>query len=698
MLLLLLLLCIQPIDPELYNYIQSLNPEETAEKLGDALNIPESCLRNLRIAETLLKEGVAAGLTLFDIACIIRREDFDQVSELETVVARANELARAAVDHQTSVAPSKHTLNLASKSLDSSKQTRPRPTSGGGRSDSLDLTAEDKKGWLDATNAEEEEEALAARQAPTKQPALYAHESSTDASSEDVPTLSDLRISADSMDGSGGEGFEGRPLRIWAPPPGTASLSRESPSAQVAFLTGRGSGGLGSPPQSAESDTELVSPVGFWREKFETIDARNASRCFSGWEDNSSVEGVSPKMGKAVGGRGSSGGSGSGSGGNGPGWHGGGRPPLIIGGNASTTGAPATAGATAGATAPASAAVAAAASTPSPDKDTDSAIEEMGAAMVGRKLFSSPEKKRPPLIVKATAGAMSAALEPMPEGDHESPLPNGSQSGESQSPSDAPPPTPPPFWVTKAEAAKEKAGGVSLDDKEAAGGLGWRRGDAGLVVPEPLPPKPRSVTIQQVVPQRVSRIGDAPGGGREGKRPLGGPRPATTSPTLPMGGEQKSKMPKEMQALTPGVKIVRSYSYHGLGSMALYDSARGSARYSLRKRPNENSKQFKACFFRFLRFLLRDLVKRRHRSIVRERGAKAARQAAEKSFNSSGATAAAAAAADSNGAGGGGGGGRGGRAGDYDADDRLRRRPQPPPPASARNASSCSGMPATVSG
>ena len=505
-----------------------------------------------------------------------------------------SELARAAVDHQTSVAPSKHTLSLASKSLDSSKKSRPRQTSSagggsGGRSDSLDLTAEDKKGWLDAAKAEEEEAlaaAAAAGQAPTKQPALYAHESSTDASSEDVPTLSDLRISADSMDGSGGEGFEGaRPLRIWAPPPGTASSrSRESPSTQVAFLTGLGGGGLGSPPQSAESDTELASPVGFWREKFETIDARNASRCFSGWEDNSSVEGVSPKLGKAVGGRCSSGGSGSGSGsggggggGGGPGWQGSGRPPLIVGDHAATGGALATGGAAAGVTASVSAA-ASSVSIASPEENTDSAREDLGVARVGRKLFSSPEKNRPSLVVKAPAGAMSAALEPMAEGDHESPLPGGSQSGEPQSPSDARPPlpTPPPFWVTSAEAAKEKSGaGGCPDDKEAAGGLGWRRGDAGLVVPEPLPPKPRTVTIQQVVPQRVARIGDAPGGGREAKRPLGGPRPATTSPTLPMGGEQKSKMPKEMQVLTPGVKIVRSYSYHGLGSMALYDSARG---------------------------------------------------------------------------------------------------------------------------
>lgn len=498
---------------------------------------------------------------------------------LLTAADTSSELARAAVDHQTSVAPSKHTFNLASKSLDTSKPARPRPASGG-RSESLDLTAEDKKGWLDATKAEEEE-ALDAEQAPT-QPAPYTHESSNDASSEDVPTLSDLRISADSMDGSGGEGCAGErpPLRIWAPPPGTASLSRESPSsgAQVAFLTGQGTRVLGSPPYSAESDTELVSPVGFWREKFETIDARNASRSFSGWEDTSSIDGVSPRKGK--GGRGSIGGGA----GSCPGWQGGGgRPPLIVGDSNTAAGAPADgAGATAGGTA-SSAVAASDAAASSPEKDSDSAREMGGARVVGRKLFSSPEKNRAPLVGKGPGGGAmsSASLEPMPEDDHESPFPGGSQSGSqnggSHPCSDAPsrhPPIP-PFWVTSAEAAKEKAGAGFQGDKEAAGGLGWRRGDAGLVVPDPLPPKQRSVTIQQVVPQRAPRIGDTPGGGRDGKRPLGGPRPATTSPTLPMAGEQKSKMPKEVQVLTPGVKIVRSYSYHGLGSMALYDSARG---------------------------------------------------------------------------------------------------------------------------
>ncbi|CAN0512667.1 unnamed protein product, partial [Ectocarpus sp. 8 AP-2014] len=58
----------EPVDPELYDYIMSFEPEATAERLGNTLNLQEPCLRNLRIAETLLQEGVKAGLTLYDIA------------------------------------------------------------------------------------------------------------------------------------------------------------------------------------------------------------------------------------------------------------------------------------------------------------------------------------------------------------------------------------------------------------------------------------------------------------------------------------------------------------------------------------------------------------------------------------------------------------------------------------------------------
>eukprot|EP00752_Nemacystus_decipiens_P002871 g2672.t1 len=638
----------EPVDPELFSYIQSLDPEATAEKLGNTLNLQEPCLRNLRITETLLKEGVAAGLTLYDIACIIRREDFDKISELEALVARANELARAAVDHQTSVAPSKRSADLTSKSLDAAN----KPTGAGAArappgsvpahrgSSSVDWEAEDKKDWFLAATTASHQEALAAGRAPPPpaQAPAFAAELSTDASSEEnLPSLSDLRVSGDSVgsgngssgegDGGGRSGKEGRPLRIWAPGAG-------NPAAAVAFAAD-GDGDSASPPRSAESDVELVSPKGFWREDFETIDARNATRRFSGWEDGAAYgKEDSPVVGVSAPGQpGGCSREGSGGSSSRADRAGGGRPPLRNdGGNPTAL----------------------------EDQMTDPGLA--GGVKVGRKLFSSPEKPPPPQpprrktppsgAVKPPKNASAlppagSALEAMAEGDHESPSPMGPPGGGPHNPL---------FWASAVEPARDAGAsgrGLRAEEKDGAAGpgagagagIGWRRGEAGLLIPEPMPqPKPRSVTIQSVVPQRVARMGGEAqqgtcggGGSGDAKPPLTAPRPATTSPTLPMPGEHKSKTPTELQqVLTPGVKIVRSYSYHGLGSIALYDSAkRGSTRYSLRKRPSENSEQFKVCFFRFLRFLLRDLVKRRHRTIVKER--QAAEQQSSKLPSTSGA-------------------------------------------------------------
>ncbi|CAN0389947.1 unnamed protein product, partial [Discosporangium mesarthrocarpum] len=106
-----------PIDPELKDYILSFEPETSAAMLGDALALREPCLRNLQVSETLLREGVATGLNLYDIACIIRREEFDKRSELEQLVAHAAELARAAVDHHSSVLPAgKRTVHVKNHS------------------------------------------------------------------------------------------------------------------------------------------------------------------------------------------------------------------------------------------------------------------------------------------------------------------------------------------------------------------------------------------------------------------------------------------------------------------------------------------------------------------------------------------------------------------------------------------------------
>lgn len=503
-----------------------------------------------------------------------------------------SELARAAVDHQTSVAPSKRTVDLTSKSMDANKPiacANPSSVPVHRSSSSADwalAAAEDKKDWFlaaAAAAAPREEALVAAGRPPPTQPPALATESSTGASSEEnLPSVSDIGVSEDSAGsgghgggGSGGgsdggsgsrrEGAEAEPLRIWTP--GAGTLSRESPTADVAFMA-EGNGDSTSPPRSAESDVELISPKGFWREDFETIDARNATRRFSGWEDGASGREGSPGEGVSRPGGGSREGSGGGC--SRADRAGGGRPPLRKdGGNPTAL-----------------------------EDQIAPAPGGLGMGVkIGRKLFSSPEKppppprrKTPPLAAKPSKNSSArpsagGTLEAMVEGDHESPSPMGPPGGG---------PHPPPFWATPVEPARGAGAGgkgVRAEEKDGAAGpgagLGWRRGEAGLVIPEPLPqPKSRSVTIQSVVPQRASRMGGEAqqgggggGGGSSGsgdaKRPLAAPRPATTSPTLPAAGEHKSKVPKELrQVLTPGVKIVRSYSYHGLGSIALYDSAK----------------------------------------------------------------------------------------------------------------------------
>ncbi|CAN0422097.1 unnamed protein product [Discosporangium mesarthrocarpum] len=176
------------------------------------------------------------------------------------------------------------------------------------------------------------------------------------------------------------------------------------------------------------------------------------------------------------------------------------------------------------------------------------------------------------------------------------------------------------------------AGSLMPGAPEEEGGL-WRRGDAGLVAPEgkksgkggegglactqPLPPS------QPFPPPPPNGGGVGLGQGLARNR-----RPSSASPPLPGGGgevgEGGSKLlgvappPPAPVSLNKGVKIVRSYSYHGLGSQALYDKGVGQLTLKQRHRPSEKSPEYKASFFRFLGVLIRDLVKRRHRQNLKE--------------------------------------------------------------------------------
>ena len=84
----------EPIDPALKDYISKLDIERDIRLLRSQLSVREECLQNIRVTGTVLKAGVAAGLTLYDIASILCRQDLDTPSPVESLVDRVNRISQ----------------------------------------------------------------------------------------------------------------------------------------------------------------------------------------------------------------------------------------------------------------------------------------------------------------------------------------------------------------------------------------------------------------------------------------------------------------------------------------------------------------------------------------------------------------------------------------------------------------------------
>ncbi len=122
----------EPIDPDVYSYILAINPEKDAAVLSEKLNLRPSCLRLFRVVCTLLIEGAKAGLTLYEIANIIlRQEDLHAPSIMEHILLRAKDLSLAAVGAASALWPPKVTTLFHSEFLprfnvnNSSRTTHP---------------------------------------------------------------------------------------------------------------------------------------------------------------------------------------------------------------------------------------------------------------------------------------------------------------------------------------------------------------------------------------------------------------------------------------------------------------------------------------------------------------------------------------------------------------------------------------------
>jgi hypothetical protein len=92
---------LQPLSAKSKEYILKLDIESDARLLRERLNICEDALDYFRASSSVLKAGVKAGLSLYDIACMCCRNDNqgEIPSKLEVLFSMASDLSYSAVEN-----------------------------------------------------------------------------------------------------------------------------------------------------------------------------------------------------------------------------------------------------------------------------------------------------------------------------------------------------------------------------------------------------------------------------------------------------------------------------------------------------------------------------------------------------------------------------------------------------------------------
>jgi hypothetical protein len=97
-----MLLSLQPLSERTRSYIMNLDIEADALMLKERLNICQEAIDIFRASNLLLKAGVQAGMSLYDIAILCCRNDNLGLvpSKLENLCSTAAELAHAAIENE----------------------------------------------------------------------------------------------------------------------------------------------------------------------------------------------------------------------------------------------------------------------------------------------------------------------------------------------------------------------------------------------------------------------------------------------------------------------------------------------------------------------------------------------------------------------------------------------------------------------
>ncbi|CAG9332310.1 unnamed protein product [Blepharisma stoltei] len=89
-----------PIEPECYDYIETIDPVADISLLRDTMPFRDKCLRNIRVSSLLLKKGAEAGLSLFHIGSMLYREGYeDNPSIIENIIDKSRNMYYTLNEH-----------------------------------------------------------------------------------------------------------------------------------------------------------------------------------------------------------------------------------------------------------------------------------------------------------------------------------------------------------------------------------------------------------------------------------------------------------------------------------------------------------------------------------------------------------------------------------------------------------------------
>ena len=88
----------RPVHEEIKKYVQTLDIDAIIATLQQQVTLSEDSLFLIRVAHHLVVDGIAAGLTLFEIASMVARTDEERASSLERAIEEAEENAHRTIE------------------------------------------------------------------------------------------------------------------------------------------------------------------------------------------------------------------------------------------------------------------------------------------------------------------------------------------------------------------------------------------------------------------------------------------------------------------------------------------------------------------------------------------------------------------------------------------------------------------------